>query len=99
MSKAEVEVLLSRCFDGLKLLVIYIDGLHSGDYTMTGAGGVDIEGHTHVLGIGEGATGSTTVVTELREDNMCTWPLTESRVPVAGDGNVVGVCAEIRRAC
>ena len=67
-SEAEVEALLSRRFDGLKLLVIYIDGLNFGDYTMIGVVGVDIEGHKHVLGIREGATENSTVVTELLED-------------------------------
>ena len=67
-SEAEVEALLSRRFDELKLLVIYIDGLIFGDYTMIGAVGVDSEGHKHVLGIREGATENSTVVTELLEN-------------------------------
>jgi transposase-like protein len=67
-SEAEVEALLARRFDGLKLLIIYIDGLIFGDYTMIGAVGVDSEGRKHVLGIREGATENSTVVTELLED-------------------------------
>jgi len=67
-SEAEVEGLLSRRFDDLKLLVIYIDGLIFGDYTMMGAVGVDVEGNKPVLGIREGATENATVVTELLED-------------------------------
>ena len=67
-SEAEVEALLSRRFDQLKLLVIYIDGLVFGDYTMIGAVGVDSEGNKHVLGIREGATENSTVITELLED-------------------------------
>jgi putative transposase len=67
-SEAEVEALLSRRFDELKLLVIYIDGLIFGDYTMIGAVGVDMEGNKHVLGIREGATENSTVVKELLED-------------------------------
>ena len=67
-SEAEVEALLARRFDELKLLVIYIDGLIFGDYTMIGAVGVDSEGHKHVLGIREGATENSTVITELLED-------------------------------
>ena len=67
-SEAEVEGLLSRRFDDLKLLVIYIDGLIFGDYTMIGAVGVDVEGNKHVLGIREGATENATVVTERLED-------------------------------
>ena len=49
-SEAEVEALLSRRFDDLKLLVIYVDGLVFGDYTMIGVVGVDAEGNKHVLG-------------------------------------------------
>jgi transposase-like protein len=67
-SEAEVEALLARRFDDLKLLVIYIDGLIFGDYTMIGAVGVDLEGNKHVLGIREGATENSTVITELLED-------------------------------
>jgi transposase-like protein len=67
-SEAEVEALLGRRFDELKLLVIYIDGLIFGDYTMIGAVGVDSEGNKHVLGIREGATENSTVVKELLED-------------------------------
>jgi transposase-like protein len=55
-SEAEVEALLPRRFDELKLLVIYIDRLLFGDYTMIGAVGVDRDGNKHVLGIREGAT-------------------------------------------
>ena len=67
-SEAEVEALLDRRFDELKLLVIYIDGLIFGDYTMIGAVGVDVEGNKHVLGIREGATENSTVITALLED-------------------------------
>jgi len=67
-SEAEVEALLSRRFDDVKLLVIYIDGLVFGKYTMIGAIGVDTQGHKHVLGIREGATENAAVVTALLED-------------------------------
>jgi transposase-like protein len=67
-SEAEVEALLSRRFDGLKLLIIYMDGVVFGDHTMIGAVGVDAEGRKHVLGIREGATENATVVMELLED-------------------------------
>ncbi|MGC9200183.1 MAG: IS256 family transposase, partial [Acidobacteriaceae bacterium] len=67
-SEAEVQALLSRRFDELRLLVIYIDGRVFGDYTMIGAMGVDSEGNKHVLGIREGTTENSTVITELLED-------------------------------
>lgn len=67
-SEAEVEALLGRRFDELKLVVIYIDGMVFGDHVMIGAVGVDTEGHKHVLAIREGATENATVVKELLED-------------------------------
>src|ERR1035437_4766200 len=67
-SEAELEALLSRRFDDLELLVIYMDGVVLGDHTMIGAVGVDGEGRKHVLGIREGATENATVVMELLED-------------------------------
>ena len=59
-SEAEVESLLGRRFDELKLVVIYIDGMVFGDHVMIGAVGVDAEGHKHVLAIREGATENAT---------------------------------------
>jgi putative transposase len=67
-SEAEVEALLNRRFDNVKLLIVYIDGVVFGEHTMIGAVGVDTEGHKHVLGIREGATENSTVVTELLQD-------------------------------
>src|ERR1019366_2832752 len=67
-SEAELEALMNRRFDDLKLLIIYMDGIVFGDHTMIGAVGVDSEGRKHVLGIREGATENSTVVTELLED-------------------------------
>ena len=65
---SEVEVLLSRRFGELKLVIIYIDGTLFGDHVMIGAVGVDAEGHSHVLAIREGATENATVAKELLED-------------------------------
>jgi putative transposase len=67
-SEAEVEVLLGRRFDELKLVIIYVDGMAFGDHVMIGAVGVDAEGHKHVLAIREGATENATVVKELLVD-------------------------------
>jgi len=67
-SEAEVEALLSRRFEDVKLVIIYIDGMVFGDYVMIGAVGVDTEGNKHVLAIREGATENATVVKELLED-------------------------------
>ncbi len=67
-SEAEVEVLLSRRLEELKLVIIYVDGMRFGDHVMIGAVGVDVDGHKHVLAIREGATENATVVKELLED-------------------------------
>jgi len=67
-SEAEVEALLARRFDGVKLLVIYIDGMEFGNHVVIGAVGVDADGGKHVLAIHEGATENATVVKELLED-------------------------------
>ena len=67
-SEAEVEALLSRRFDEVNLLIIYIDGMEFGDHVMIGAVGVDAEGRKHVLAIREGATENATVAKELLED-------------------------------
>jgi transposase-like protein len=67
-SEAEVEALLSRRFDLVKLLVIYIDGMQFGEHVMIGAVGVDDQGCKHVLAIREGATENATVAKELLED-------------------------------
>lgn len=67
-SEAEVESLLSRRFEDVNLLIIYIDGMAFGDHVMIGAVGVDAEGRKHVLAIREGATENATVAKELLED-------------------------------
>jgi transposase-like protein len=67
-SEAELEALMNRRFDDVKLLIIYMDGVVFGEHTMIGAVGVDAEGRKHVLGIREGATENSTVVMELLQD-------------------------------
>lgn len=67
-SEAELDALLNRRFDDVKLLIIYIDGMAFGEHTMIGAVGVDVRGQKHVLAIREGATENATVVKELLED-------------------------------
>ena len=67
-SEAEMEGLLNRRFDEVKLIIIYIDGMAFGDHVMIGAVGVDTDGNKHVLAIREGATENATVAKELLED-------------------------------
>jgi transposase-like protein len=66
-SESEVEMLLSRRFDELKLLVIYIDGLIFGDYTMIGAVRGQ-RGEQACAGHPRRGTENATVVKELLED-------------------------------
>jgi len=56
-----------RRFDGLDLLIIYIDGVQFGGHHVIGAVGVDSTGRKHVLGLAEGATENAVVVKGLLE--------------------------------
>jgi len=60
--------LLARRLEEKDILVVYIDGLHFGDYCVLGAVGVDAEGHKLVLGIHEGATENAAACKDLLED-------------------------------
>ena len=60
--------LLARRLEEKDILVIYIDGLHFGEYCVLGAVGVDVEGHKIVLGIHEGATENAAACKDLLED-------------------------------
>lgn len=59
--------LAERDFSDKDILVIYIDGMRFGDHHVIAAVGVDAEGHKHVLGLRDGATESSEVVTGLLE--------------------------------
>jgi len=60
-----LESLAERDFSDKDLLVVYVDGIQFGRYHVVGAVGVDADGHKHVLGLREGATENTEVVTAL----------------------------------
>ena len=55
-SEAALKQLLEQRLDDKDFIVIYIDGLHCGEYCVIGAVGVDMEGHKRVLGVHAGAT-------------------------------------------
>ena len=59
---------LARRLEEKDILVVYIDGLHFGEYCVLGAVGVDAEGHKMVLGIHEGATENAAACKDLLED-------------------------------
>jgi putative transposase len=59
--------LLERRFEGIDLLVIYLDGMQFGDHHVISAVGVDRAGHKHVLGMQQGATENAAAVEDLLE--------------------------------
>lgn len=75
VSRANVEAgtrllaeLAERRFDGLDILVIYLDGIRLGAHHVLGAIGVDSTGAKHVLGLREGSSENATTVSELLND-------------------------------
>jgi transposase-like protein len=66
-SAEALQELLERRFDGIDLLVIYIDGMQFGEHHIISAVGVDRSGHKHVLGMQQGATENTAAVEDLLE--------------------------------
>ena len=67
-SEAEFKRLCERRFDDANILVIYLDGIQFGDCHVIAALGVDSAGYKHVLGIREGSSENTRVVTDLLND-------------------------------
>ena len=63
-----LEELAERRLDDLDLLIVYLDGIRLGKHHILGAVGVDPTGQKHVLGLREGSSENTTVVTELLND-------------------------------
>lgn len=60
--------LAERRFDDLEILIIYLDGIRLGDFSILGAIGVDITGSKHVLGLREGSSENSVVATALLND-------------------------------
>ena len=67
-SEEELRRLCERCFEGVELLVLYVDGIIFGEHHVLVAVGVDTEGNKHVLGLAEGASENQVVVRGLLED-------------------------------
>ena len=61
------EQLSERRWDGVDLLVIYLDGIVYAEHHVIGAVGVDTEGNKHVLGIQLGTTENEAAVKDLLE--------------------------------
>jgi putative transposase len=66
-SEEELHQLSERRWEGLDILIVYLDGLIFGSHHLLAAVGVDAQGHKHVLGIAEGASENQTVAKGLLE--------------------------------
>lgn len=67
-SEEQLKALCERRFDELEILIVYIDGVRFDEHHVVVALGVDPKGEKHLLGVREGATENSAVVTELLED-------------------------------
>lgn len=75
-SVEQLQQLQERRWDGVEILVIYIDGQRFDDHHIISAVGVDAEGKKHILGIEAGATENSASVkrllTQLRDHGLAT---------------------------
>lgn len=75
-SAEQLKVLQERRWDGVEILVIYIDGQRFGEHLIISAVGVDIEGKKHIMGLAAGATENAAAVkgllTHLRDQGLPT---------------------------
>ena len=60
--------LAERNYADTEILIVYLDGIQFGEYHVLGAIGVDVQGKKHVLGLREGASENSTVVSAMLED-------------------------------
>jgi len=64
-SETALAELLAAPLDGLDLVAVMIDGVHFGEHLCVVALGIGIDGVKHPLGLAEGRTENTSVVTDL----------------------------------
>jgi transposase-like protein len=64
----EIQTLAERRFDGVRFVVVFIDGQEYAGETMVVAMGVTEQGEKRILGLRQGATENAEVVTSLLED-------------------------------
>jgi putative transposase len=64
-TETALQQLMSKRLDDLDLVAFMVDGVHFGDHTCVVALGIGIDGVKHPLGVEEGSTESTAVVTDL----------------------------------
>ena len=68
MTETTLAELLAAPLGNLDLVALMIDGVHFGEHLCVVALGIGIDGTKHPLGLVEGSTENTTVVTELLTD-------------------------------
>jgi len=75
-SSEQLKVLQERRWEGMEILVIYLDGQRFGEHLIISAVGVDVEGKKHILGLAAGATENAAAVkgllTHLRDQGLPT---------------------------
>lgn len=75
-STEQLRILRERRWDGVEILVVYIDGQRFASHHIVSAVGVDVQGKKHILGIEPGATENAASVkrllTHLREQGLPT---------------------------
>ena len=75
-SSEQLKVLQERRWDGVEILVIYLDGQRFGEHLIISAVGVDVEGKKHIMGLAAGATENAAAVkgllTHLRDQGLPT---------------------------
>ncbi len=68
MTETALAELLAASLGNLDLVALMIDGVHFGEHLCVVALGIGIDGTKHPLGLVEGSTENTTMVTELLTD-------------------------------
>lgn len=105
-SAAQLAELCEKKLGDLDLVAIFIDGIHLGQQVLVVALGLENSGEKHVLGLWQGATENTTVVTELLADLVVRGLRTTRRYLFVIDGakalraglaRVFGEHAEVQR--
>src|SRR3974390_2144282 len=75
-SAEQLQQLQERRWEGLEILVLYIDGQRFASHHIISAVGVDVEGNKHIFGIESGATENAAAVkrllTRLRDQGLPT---------------------------
>jgi len=67
-SEEALKALMERRFDGIDILIVYLDGLIFGQHHVLSAVGVDAQGYKHVLGMVAGASENAAACKQLLED-------------------------------